>query len=167
MIANPVTERTALVLAGPSDTADLELLVGGLGYLPLHAESLDDIIEMSGQVALCLVDLRQHATALRIARAVRTHHPEAIVLGIADPDRPNLSAEAIRAGVFDVLPRPVSSRDLEALVANAREQALLAGAGGHRASDGPARGIVAASPAMRQMMELVERAATGRCGILI
>ena len=37
------------------------------------------------------------------------------------------------AGIFDVLPSPVVARDLEALIANAREQATLAAGAGNPA----------------------------------
>ena len=77
-------------------------------------------------LSLCLIDLRENGDALRVARAVRAQQPNAVVIGIADPSRATASADAIRAGVFDVLPRPPSARDLEALIANAREQAALA-----------------------------------------
>ena len=90
------------------------------------------------------------------------------MIGIADPLRPSAAAEAIRAGVFDVLPRPPSSRDLEALLANAREQAALAASPQHtRTSEQMPFGVIGASPAMRAVMDLVQRAASGRCGMLI
>jgi DNA-binding NtrC family response regulator len=67
-----------------------------------------------------------------------------------------------------VLPRPASARDLEALLANAREQAQLAArAQSERATDPMAYGIAGSSPAMRLVMDLVQRAASGRCGMLI
>ena len=67
-----------------------------------------------------------------------------------------------------MLPRPASARDLEALIANAREQASLArGAAAHQAGEAASYGIVGTSPAMRLVMDLVQRAAAGRCGILI
>src|SRR5262249_34865798 len=69
---------------------------------------------------------------------------------------------------FDVLPRPPSARDLEALLANAREQATLAASQTSRpAAEAMPYGIVGTSPAMRLVMDLVRRAASGRCGMLI
>ena len=120
-------------------------------------------------MSLCLVDLRENGDALRIARAVRSRYPAAIVIGVADPARPHAAAEAIRAGVFDVLPRPPSARDLRALIANAREQASLAASQRRRCarrSRQPTASI-GTSPAMRPVMELVQRAAAGQCGIMI
>jgi DNA-binding NtrC family response regulator len=66
-----------------------------------------------------------------------------------------------------VLPRPASARDLEALLANAREQAQLAARA--QSERGPTHGLrhAGSSPAMRLVMDLVQRAASGRCGMLI
>jgi DNA-binding NtrC family response regulator len=164
-----VAEGTALLVAGQSERHDLESLLRGIGYAPVAVDSADLVHGVTDPVALCLIDLRQNGEALRTARAVRAQHPRAILIGVADPSRPMISADAIRAGVFDVLPRPATVRDLEALIANAREQASLAVASHHRPCDpaSSAFGIMGASPAMRLVMELVERAAAGRCGILI
>src|SRR5262249_20694471 len=118
--------------------------------------------------AIWLLDLRSNGEAVRTTRAVRAQNPQAIIIGIADPDRPGASTEAVRAGVFDVLPRPPSARDLEALIANAQEQAALAASPSASTPKEPFTfGIVGHSPVMRQVLELVRRAASGRCGIMI
>ena len=63
--------------------------------------------------------------------------------------------------MFDVLPRPPSARDLEALIANAREQAALAPRRRPRQhSRAVTFGIVGTSAAMRLVMDLVQRAAS-------
>ncbi|MFN7917512.1 MAG: sigma 54-interacting transcriptional regulator [Vicinamibacterales bacterium] len=162
-----LAERAALVVAGPAEQEDLAQLLRTMGYLPVPVDSAELAQAVPSSVALCVIDLRQNGEALRTARVVRTQHPHAVLIGVADPDRPSMSADAIRAGVFDVLPRPASARDLEALVANAREQASLAGAPPARPVDSASYGIVGTSQAMRQVMDLVQRAAAGRCGILI
>ena len=131
MITTIVAERAALLVAGRSELHDLESLLRGMGYLPVPVDSAERVQSVQEKVALCIIDLRQNGEALRTARAVRAQHPQAVVIGIADPDRPTASADAIRAGVFDVLPRPPSARDLEALIANAREQAALASSAPH------------------------------------
>src|SRR5262249_31346394 len=144
----------------------MEELLRGLGFDPVPIDGSEAANGLRYPVSLCLVDLRQNGEAMKIARAVRTQHPRAIVIGVADPARPTAAADAIRAGVFDVLPRPASARDLEALLANAREQASLA-AGDTRPHDAGSFGLVGVSSAMRVVMDLVQRSAAGRCGILI
>jgi DNA-binding NtrC family response regulator len=166
VITTTLAERAALLVAGPSEQQDLESLLRGMGYVPVPVESADLVQRVSEPVALCVIDLRQNGEALRTARAVRAQYPQAVLIGVADPDRPTISADAIRAGVFDVLPRPASARDLEALIANAREQASLTSPQ-RREVDTASYGIVGSSPPMRLVMDLVQRAAAGRCGILI
>jgi len=159
---------TALLVAGRSEHHELEALLRSLGFQPLLVAGPDEMPASREPVALCLIDLRENGEAIRSARAFRTQYPQSVVIGVADPARPGAAADAIRAGVFDVLPRPASARDLEALLANAREQAQLAArAQSERATDPMAYGIAGSSPAMRLVMDLVQRAASGRCGMLI
>src|SRR5215203_1283775 len=158
----------AVLATGRAPDADTEAVLRELGFETIHIDSIDAIKDLPEPVSLCLVDLRENGEALRIARAVRSNHRDAIVIGVADPSRPHAAAEAIRAGVFDVLPRPPSARDLQALIANAREQAALAAMNPPiRAVEAPGYGVVGTSPAMRPVMELVHRAAAGQCGIMI
>lgn len=161
------TMATALLATGGSTPADIKALLAELGFDAIPVDGRDSIADFDEPIALCLVDLRENGDALRIARAVRGRHPEAIVIGVADPARPHAAAEAIRAGVFDVLPRPPSARDLRALIANAREQASLAASAQPPRAIESSYGVVGTSPAMRPVMELVQRAAAGQCGIMI
>jgi len=160
---------TAVLATGRAPDKDTQAVLHELGFETIHIDTIDAIRDLADPVALCLVDLRENGEALRIARAVRTQHPDAIVIGVADPARPHAAAEAIRAGVFDVLPRPPLAGDLQALIANAREQSTLAAsAKSQRATtENPGYGVVGTSPAMRPVMELVNRAAAAQCGILI
>jgi DNA-binding NtrC family response regulator len=159
---------TALLVAGKGEEAEFSALLRTVGYEPLLVHSTEAMNGVKAPVSVCLIDLRQNGDAIRMARAIRSKQPHTVVIGIADPLRPSAAAEAIRAGVFDVLPRPPSSRDLEALLANAREQASLAASPQHtRPAEQMPFGVIGASPAMRAVMDLVQRAAPGRCGMLI
>jgi DNA-binding NtrC family response regulator len=162
------TGATALFFTEHAAEADIEALLEELGYEAIPIGGKDAVLDIGEPVSLCLIDLRENGEALRLARAVRSRHPDAILIGIADPARPHAAAEAIRAGVFDVLPRPPSAGDLRALIANAREQArLAASAQPLRPPESLPYGVVGTSPAMRPVMELVQRAAAGQCSILI
>src|SRR5262245_59913230 len=138
-----------------------------MGYATVHVDAKEAMRNLTDPVSLCLIDLRENGEAVRIARAMRAQQPQAVLIGVADPARPSAAADAIRAGVFDVLPRPPSARDLEALIANAREQALLAANGIPRQIDALPFGIVGSSPAMRMVLDLAQRASSARCGIVI
>ncbi len=162
------TATIALLAAGTSDEPDVKAVLHELGFETVHVDGRDAVTDFEDPVSLCLVDLRDNVDALKIARAVRSRYPAAIVIGVADPARPHAAAEAIRAGVFDVLPRPPSAKDLRALIANAREQASLAESNPSlRAAEPPAYGVIGTSPAMRPVMELVQRAAAAQCGMMI
>src|SRR4029453_1099185 len=158
-----------LVAAGGGRQAELEVLLRGLGYHTLPVDNAEEMATVRDQVSLCLIDLRGNGEALRSARAFRAQYPQGVAIGVADPARPSAAADAIRAAVFDVLPQPPSARDLEALLANAREQATLASLQLTTgvSSDPMVYGVVGTSPAMRIVMDLVQRAAPGRCGMLI
>lgn len=169
MTSVQTTTRAALLLAGGADREDLGVLLREIGYEPMSVAGADASQALKEPLALCVVDLRQNGEALRTVRAVRAQQPQAVIVGVADAERPGSAADAIRAGVFDVLSRPVSARDLEAILANAREQAAIAAAAAaSRGHDGvSALGIVGTSASMRGVMDLVQRAAAGRCGILV
>jgi DNA-binding NtrC family response regulator len=160
---------TALLASrSASDDDGIGLILRELGFDAVQVSGRDSVEAFLEPISLCVVDLQENGEALRTARAVRSRHPEAVIIGLADPSRPHAAAEAIRAGVFDVLPRPPSARDLQALIANAREQsALAATATPIRTADNPGYGVIGSSPAMRPVMELVHRAAAGQCGIMI
>jgi len=117
VITTQAPARTALLLARDTEQHDLASLVREMGYEPVRVAAAESAQAIREPVALCIVDLRQNGEALRTVRAIRTQHPEAVVVGVADPERPTASADAIRAGVFDVLPRPASARDLDAILA--------------------------------------------------
>jgi DNA-binding NtrC family response regulator len=159
----------ALLVGRRGDHAELEALLRNVGYHPLIVESADEMASLRDVVTLCLIDLRESGSeTMRSARTFRAQYPQSVVIGVADPARPSAAADAIRAGVFDVLPRPPRARDLEALLANAREQAALASTAPQSLVPDPmAYGVVGTSPAMRLVMDLVQRAAPGRCGMLI
>lgn len=159
---------TALMVSARAGQDEVATLLRSLGYEPVAVKGADGVAAHRGPVPLCLIDLQENGEALRVARAVRGQHPEAVIIGIADPTRPTAAADAIRAGVFDVLPRPPLARDIAALIENAREQATLTTNDLQARSIEPSSfGIIGTSPAMRAVMDLVQRAAAGRCGILI
>ncbi|MDR1989813.1 MAG: sigma 54-interacting transcriptional regulator [Acidobacteriaceae bacterium] len=168
MTTTTLATATALFIATDTDRSNAATLLKTIGFNPVEVSNVDAVTACRDSVTLCLVDLRANGEALKVVRAVRAQHPRAVIVGVADPARPSAATDAIRAGVFDVLPRPATARDLEALLANAREQASLAAnmPALHPGEPVP-WGIVGTSPAMRLVMELVQRAAAGRCGILI
>lgn len=141
-------------------------IVHELGFDPLFLSGASDLGRTEKDVGLCLIDLRSGSDALRCVRLLRSKYPAAVLLGIADSERPAASGDGIRAGLFDVLPRPVKRRDVETLITNAAEQQRL-GREGHHGPSPHALRLIGASPAMRLALDLAEKAASGRAGVLV
>jgi DNA-binding NtrC family response regulator len=114
--------------------------------------------------ALCLVDLVDDRAALGAIRVVRGKYPQLPLAAIIDPANPLGAAEALDAGVVDLLPWPFDERDVLVMVANARDRAGVDAPGAFVPSVEP---LFAQSAAMRSVVELMHRAAENRAGVLI
>ena len=67
-----------------------------------------------------LLDLSRGAAALQIAREIRTQRASTLMFAVVDARRPDLTTEAVLAGMADVFARPLGGRR----VANAIEREL-------------------------------------------
>jgi DNA-binding NtrC family response regulator len=115
-------------------------------------------------VALCLIDLAAERPPLAALRAVRAQHAQQPVAGLFNPANPLLAAEAIHAGAVDVLGWPFDARDAATLLANARDvHPFPIGP----VSDDEVDALVAQSPAMQRVAELIAQAARGRLGVCV
>src|SRR4029078_7856023 len=72
------------------------------------------------------LDCTRSGEALRVARSIRTERPQAVLIGIVDPNRQESSLEAFRAGVCDILRTPLVPWDLGAVISNAQDLIGLA-----------------------------------------
>lgn len=120
-----------------------------------------------GGIDLLIVDLAS-ADALRFLRKHAADRGGMPILGLADRRRPDVSSEALRLGVVDIIPRPISLDDVTAAVANAREFTHVARAGEQEPPPSePPEGVFGVSSAMRDVLGIVKRVAPSRCGVLI
>ena len=123
----------------------------------------------SGRRCSACSTARESGEALRIARSIRTERPQAVLVGIVDPNRPESSLEAFRAGVFDVLPSPHRA------VGSERGHLERAGPGRPGRPNRTRRtrvqvapyGVFGSSPAMRKIIDVLPRVAPSRCPILL
>jgi DNA-binding NtrC family response regulator len=106
-----------------------------------------------------LLDLSRGAAALQIAREIRSQFAQALLFAIIDPRRPDLTTEAVLAGMADVFARPLGGRR----VANAIDRELHHDPKKPTAPDD----LYGHSPAMRDVMTLIARASTMRAGVMI
>ena len=115
--------------------------------------------------AMCVVDLADDRTALASIRLLRAQAPQVPLVALVDPSNPSSAGEALHAGTFDVLPWPFEERDVLSLIADARDGVV--------ADTLPARshtsegGLIANSPAMRIVRDLVRSAASTSGSVLL
>lgn len=111
-----------------------------------------------------LLDLTRGAAALQIAREIRTQRASTLMFAVVDARRPDLTTEAVLAGMADVFARPLGGRR----VANAIERELK-----YEARESVPEALengddlYGHSAAMHDVMALISRAAGMRAGVLI
>ena len=112
-----------------------------------------------------LLDLSRGAAVLETARELRTHLASTPMFAVVDSRRPDLTTEAVLAGVADVFARPLAGRR----VANAieRETGYRRSRQPGRAADAGRDDLYSHSAAMREVMSAIAYAATMSAGVLI
>ena len=107
-VRSSVFGSTVLWISGAqSDQSAVDALLAGLGLTARRANGVQQVLaELRDRPSmLCFLDCtRTTGDALRVARSIRTERPQAIIVGIVDPNRQESSLDSFRAGVFDVLP---------------------------------------------------------------
>jgi DNA-binding NtrC family response regulator len=110
-----------------------------------------------------LLDLSRGATALQLAREIRAERAATLMFAVVDARRPDLTTEAVLAGMADVFARPLGGRR----VANAIDRELRYESTGAAPGESNGDDLYAHSPAMRDVTALIARASTMRAGVLI
>ena len=114
--------KSVLYLGCPTpERADAEQQLGAVDVSVIWAENasfaLDELRRRNMPV---LLDLSRGAAALQSAREIRTQRAATLMFAVVDPRRPDLTIEAVLAGMADVFARPLGGRR----VANAIEREL-------------------------------------------
>ncbi len=148
----------------------VDSLLAGLGLTARRAAGTQQALaELRDRPSmLCLLDCMRTGDSLRIARSIRTERPQAVIVGVVDPNRQESSLDAFRAGVFDVLPWPIVPWDLSAVISNAQDLVRLANEPEEQdAAQISTFGVFGSSPAMRKIIDVLPRVAPSRCPILL
>jgi DNA-binding NtrC family response regulator len=149
-----------------AERADTEKLLAAADVTVVWAESMAYVVhELQRRDMPVLLDLSRGAAALQIARDLRTERASTLMFAVVDSRRPDLTTEAVLAGIADVFARPLGGRR----VATAIERERAYGSRPLTAAADAAldRELYAHSPAMREVTTLIARAATMRAGVLI
>jgi len=159
--------QVLFVATGPRDRDVVPDRLGRMGISVTRARDAADALQILGTqaVTVCVLDLAEERAAIASIRLLRARHGRLVIIGIVDPTRPLAAAEAIHAGVSDLLPWPFESRDVAAMLSNARDG--FTGATLDGAVEPGSDRLVTHSPAMREVVDAMGVAANNRSGVLI
>jgi two-component system nitrogen regulation response regulator NtrX len=147
-----------------SERAETERALAEASVAVVWADTVASALaELQRRELPVLLDLSRGAAALQLARELRTQHTNALMFAVADARRPDLTTEAVLAGMADVFARPLGGRR----VANAIARELRSDSSQASRSSDCDDDLYSHSPAMREVMSLIGRAATMRAGVLI
>jgi DNA-binding NtrC family response regulator len=148
-----------------SDRPEVERLLTSADLSVVWTDTVATALnQLQRQDAPLLVDLSRGAAALQAARELRAQRANALIFAVVDARRPDLTTEAVLAGVADVFARPLSGRRVATAIARElRTDALPPG----RAAEPASEDLYHHSSAMREVMTLVARAATMHAGVLV
>jgi two-component system nitrogen regulation response regulator NtrX len=164
-----VPATVLLVATGPGDRGVVADHMGRTGLSLTRARDAGDALRAlaSHPFTISVIDLADERAAIASIRTLRAQHPSLAIVGIIDPARPLSGAEAIHAGVSDLLPWPFEHRDLATVVANARDRASVEAPGDDPLVSVASDALIAHSPAMRHVMDRIAAASDERGGVLI
>jgi DNA-binding NtrC family response regulator len=128
------------------------------------ASDMPDALRMLGArtYGLVVIDLAGGDQAVATVRILRAQSSRVPVVGVMDPSDPMTAAEAVNAGISDLLPWPFDETDVLAAFATARDR----GAVDLDAESGD-EDLYQHSPAMRLTIEKVRAANSRKSGILL
>ncbi|RPI10906.1 MAG: sigma-54-dependent Fis family transcriptional regulator [Zetaproteobacteria bacterium] len=119
---------------------------------------------------LTLLDLQLPVVSgLEVLKAIRTESIETTVIVITAWGTPDRAVEAMRAGAYDFLPKPLDPKHLEVVIAKALERESLRDEnrrlqGALETADRP---MIGDSPAMRELIGVAQQAAASNATILL
>jgi two-component system response regulator PilR (NtrC family) len=151
-----------------------ELLVLTLGRMGLRTDTAATVAMARAQLAqgsydLCLTDMRlPDGTGLDVIAEIANHHPDTPVAMITAFGNVEAAVEALKAGAFDFVSKPVDLSVVRGLVKHALDlnQRRRDGVGKIRADAGLGR-LGGDSPAMQALRETVAKVARSQAPISI
>ena len=134
-----------------------------------HAPAALALLEQA-PVDLVLTDLRMpKVSGLELLAAARAHHPDVLVVLVTAHGDERVAVRALREGAYDYLPKPFDNDEVRATVRRAHEVLALRAENARLRDElaGSYRGLIGDSPALRQVQQLVARAAPADITVLV
>jgi two-component system, NtrC family, response regulator PilR len=166
-MANP---RSALIVDDERDIR--ELLVLTLGRMGLRVDTAADVASAKAQLAenkydFCLTDMRlPDGTGLQVISHLNQYHPDTPVAMITAYGNVEAAVEALKAGAFDFVSKPVDLTVLRGLVQHAldlNDQRRANSAIAHQASNK----LLGQAPRMEQLRNTINKVARSQAPVLI
>jgi DNA-binding NtrC family response regulator len=156
--------KSVLYLGCPgAERSDTEKLLGAADLSVIWADNVANALtQLQHRDVPVLLDLSRGAAALQSAREIRSQRAATLMFAVVDARRPDLTTEAVLAGMADVFARPLGGRR----VANAIDRELKYESRDALRSDGN-HDLYNHAPAMREVLTLISRAAAMRAGVMI
>jgi two-component system nitrogen regulation response regulator NtrX len=165
--AEPHVNMTSVLYLGcpASERQETERLLADASVSVIWAENVPFALnELQRRDMPVLLDLSRGAAALQIARELRSERAATLMFAVVDARRPDLTTEAVLAGMADVFARPLGGRRVaNAIEREQRYESRQFGGG----LETPGADLYSHSPAMRDVMVQVAKASTLRGGVLI
>jgi DNA-binding NtrC family response regulator len=155
--------KSVLYLGCPAhERPTTEKLLGAANVSVVWADDVTYALsELEQRDLPVLLDLSRGDAALQSAREIRHQRAATLMFAVVDARRPDLTTEAVLAGMADIFARPLGGRRVACAIA--REQRYESREPAAEAADD----LYCQSPAMLAVMPLVERAAKMRAGVMI
>jgi DNA-binding NtrC family response regulator len=161
------TVKSIVYLGCPAaERAETEKALAGASLSIVWADNVASAIGVLERRDLpVLLDLTSGPTVLRSAREIKSVRASALMFAVVDARRPELTTEAVLAGMADVFARPLGGRR----VANAidRELGFVTSAHPGATAQPEPEDLYTHSLAMREVTTLIARAGTIRAGVMI
>jgi DNA-binding NtrC family response regulator len=163
-VASAEPALIAVVHADPDERRHVRDLLLTAGYRTVEYESGRAAVQGNGNVpAVACVDLGlPDVDGVEVIRQLQRREPELSIIALAGADRPDAVAQALKAGAYDWVSKPLVPDLLLHAVRRARERRVLLGNVRRLESEMRACNvldtIVGQSPSMRELARQVERA---------
>ena len=163
-----MTKPLALIIDDEPDIRELlEITLARMGIDCHAAGSVGEaMIQLDRhQFGLCLVDMRlPDGNGIDIVRHVATHHADTPIAVITAHGNMQTAVEALKAGAFDFVSKPVDLPVLRRLV----ETALRLDHRAHNDAETPPEGeLLGKSPAMQSIRRLIDKLARNQAPVFV
>src|SRR5690349_12878301 len=115
--------KSVLYLGCPmAERADAERQLGIADVSVVWADNVSyALTELERRDMPVLLDLSRGASALQLARELRTHRASTVMFAVVDSHRPDLTTEAVLTGMADVFARPLGGRRVASAIDRERK----------------------------------------------